>query len=188
MNPAAAELALWAAWLAYWWIASRGAARAEWTESRVARLAHVVPLAAAAALLAAGTAHLGPLRTRWLPDAIAWSWAGVLVTAAGLAFSVWARVWLGRNWSAEIELKEGHRLIRGGPYALARHPIYTGVLGGFLGAAIAVGEVRGLLAFALAFAAFLVKSRREEALMVSRFGAEYEAFRREVKALIPYVF
>jgi protein-S-isoprenylcysteine O-methyltransferase Ste14 len=187
-NPGVAETALWLAWLAYWGIAARGAARAEWEESRVSRLAHVVPLCAAALLLSVGAARLGPLNARWLPETAACAWAGVAVTAAGLAFSVWARVHLGRNWSAEVQLKEGHRLIRGGPYTLARHPIYTGVLGGFLGAAIAVGELRGLAAFALAFAAFWIKSRREEALMIGRFGAEYEAYRREVKALIPFVY
>jgi protein-S-isoprenylcysteine O-methyltransferase Ste14 len=79
-------------------------------------------------------------------------------------------------------------LIRGGPYKYARHPIYTGLLGVFFGSAVALGELRGLLAVALAFAAFLVKSRREEKLMVGHFGAEYEAYRREVKALIPYVY
>jgi protein-S-isoprenylcysteine O-methyltransferase Ste14 len=188
LTPGFAEAALWIAWLAYWGYASFGVARAEWTESRISRLAHVVPLCAAAILLSAGSARLGPLGRRWLPETAAWGWAGALVTAAGLAFAVWARLHLGRNWSAEVQLKEGHRLIRSGPYALARHPIYTGLLVGFLGAAIAVGELRGPAALALAFAAFLVKSRREEALMISRFGAEYEAYRREVKALIPFVF
>jgi protein-S-isoprenylcysteine O-methyltransferase Ste14 len=187
MNPAIAEIGLWGAWLLYWAVAARGAARAEWRESRGARLAHVIPLCAAAMLLSVGTQYVGPLSARWLPAGMAAAWLGVAITAAGLGFSVWARLHLGRNWSAEIELKEGHRLIRSGPYRCARHPIYTGVLGGFLGSAVALGEWRGLLALALAFAAFWVKSRREETVLVDRFGAEYAAYRREVKALIPGV-
>jgi protein-S-isoprenylcysteine O-methyltransferase Ste14 len=188
MSPAAVDFALWGAWLVYWAVAARGAAPAQWTESRLSRLAHVAPLCAAAILLSVNSEPLGALSSRWLPLGLGWAWAGVLITAAGLAFSVWARVHLGRNWSAEVQLKEGHRLIRGGPYALARHPIYTGVLGGFLGSAVAIGEWRGLAALALAFVAFLLKSRREEAALRGRFGAEYDAYRGRVKALIPFVF
>jgi len=186
-GPGRAELALWTAWLVIWTVAARGAARPEWRESRLQRLSHGLPLAAAFILLSADPARFGRLSARWLPESAVVAWIGVLVTAAGLGFAVWARAVLGRNWSAEVQLKEGHRLIRVGPYALARHPIYTGMLGGFLGAAVALGEIRGLLALAVAFAAFLFKSRREEAALATRFDAEYARYRREVKALIPYV-
>jgi len=186
-GPGLAEIALWAAWLFIWIVAARGAARPDWRESRLQRLSHGLPLAAAVVLLSADPARFGRLSARFLPESAAVAWVGVLVTAAGLGFAVWARAVLGRNWSAEVQLKEGHRLIRVGPYALARHPIYTGMLGGFLGAAVALGEIRGLLALAVAFAAFLFKSRREEAALATRFDAEYARYRREVKALIPYV-
>ena len=55
-------------------------------------------------------------------------WLGLLMVVAGLAFAVWARVHLGRNWSGTVTVKENHELIRSGPYAIVRHPIYTGLL------------------------------------------------------------
>jgi protein-S-isoprenylcysteine O-methyltransferase Ste14 len=62
----------------------------------------------------------------------------------GLSFAVWARLRLGRNWSSVVTVKEDHQLIRGGPYAIVRHPIYTGLLLGFLGMALITGEHGGL--------------------------------------------
>ena len=69
------------------------------------------------------------------------------VVAVGLAFSVWARVALGRNWSAEVTFKEGHELVASGPYGLVRHPIYTGLLLMGLGTAINYGRVVGFAVF-----------------------------------------
>ncbi len=107
---------------------------------------------------------------------------------AGLAFStVAARRHLGRNWSGTVTLKEDHELIRTGPYRRARHPIYTGMLVGFIGSAISLGEVRGVVAVGLVIVAFLIKIRLEERWMTESFGDAYRRYRTEVKALIPYL-
>jgi protein-S-isoprenylcysteine O-methyltransferase Ste14 len=82
-------------------------------------------------------------------------------------------------------VKEGHELITSGPYALVRHPIYTGLLMALAGTAIAQGEWRGLLAAALVFGALWRKLRLEEKWMRSRFGESYEAYSRRVAALVP---
>ncbi len=74
--------------------------------------------------------------------------ATVLV-ALGLGFSAVARAWLGGNWSAEVTLKQGHELVRDGPYALVRHPIYTGVLLALTGTAVAVGNWRAIIGLVL---------------------------------------
>jgi protein-S-isoprenylcysteine O-methyltransferase Ste14 len=84
-------------------------------------------------------------------------------------------------------VKEGHELITSGPYALVRHPIYTGLLLAFAGSAMARGEWRGLLAEALVFGALWSKLRLEETLMRAQFGATYEAYSRRVAALVPYI-
>ena len=66
------------------------------------------------------------------------------VAAAGVAFAIWARHELGANWSGTVTIKEGHRLVRRGPYAVVRNPIYTGFVAATLGSAALVGgEVRG---------------------------------------------
>jgi protein-S-isoprenylcysteine O-methyltransferase Ste14 len=83
----------------------------------------------------------------------------------GLAFAVWARRHIGSNWSGTVTVKENHALVRTGPYAWVRHPIYTGLLAAILGSAIARGELRGVWAVALCTIAFVSKLRTEERWM-----------------------
>ena len=127
----------------------------------------------------------GFLCGRLLPAVPATFFCGAAITALGLAFAVWARVHLGRNWSGVVTLKEDHELIRSGPYALVRHPIYTGLLLGFVGSVIARGEWRGVLAFALVIGALWFKLRLEERWMIETFGDAYRRYHSEVPALIP---
>jgi protein-S-isoprenylcysteine O-methyltransferase Ste14 len=114
--------------------------------------------------------------------------AGLAITVAGLGLSVWARFHLGRNWSGLIQVKEGHELMRSGPYAIVRHPIYSGFMLATLGTAIAYGELSGLLAFVMILAAWGYKARLEETAMIEHFGAEYESYRSSVKGLIPFIW
>jgi len=97
-------------------------------------------------------------------------WLGAAVTIAGLLFAVWAREHFGSNWSRSVTIKQGHKLITTGPYAVVRHPIYTGILTGFLGMAIAISQVRGFIVVVLIFLAFRIKLRMEEQWMRSQFG------------------
>jgi protein-S-isoprenylcysteine O-methyltransferase len=129
----------------------------------------------------------GWLNSRFLPDMAAVAWAGVTMTAGGIAFAVWARFALGRNWSSQVALKQGHELVRSGPYRLVRHPIYSGVLLALLGTAAAIGELRGLIAFGLFVAGWWLKARVEEVVLVEQFGEQYRIYKSEVKALIPFV-
>jgi protein-S-isoprenylcysteine O-methyltransferase Ste14 len=98
-----------------------------------------------------------------------------------------ARVHLGRNWSAVAAVKEGHELIISGPYRVARHPIYTGLLIAFVGVAVINGEWRAVLGVVVMVWAFWRKLRIEERLMLEQFGSEYQAYRQRVAALIPFV-
>src|SRR5205814_7527021 len=104
-----------------------------------------------------------------------------------LAFSVWARVYLGGNWSAAVAVKADHELIRTGPYRYARHPIYTGILVALAGTALARGEWRGLVALAFAFLGLWRKLSLEEALLTEVFGAQYADYQANVPALIPFL-
>jgi protein-S-isoprenylcysteine O-methyltransferase Ste14 len=179
--------ALWLSWGATWWALSRHVSPATRQESVASRLAHLVPLMVALWLLAMPRLPLPPLDSRWLLWRPWTFWLGAMLTTAGLLFSVWARLHLGRHWSATVTLKQGHELITSGPYALVRHPIYTGLLLGFVGSAIALGEVRGLLAVAIVFAALWRKLRLEERWMVERFGPSYQAYAGRVAALVPWI-
>jgi protein-S-isoprenylcysteine O-methyltransferase Ste14 len=119
--------------------------------------------------------------TTWLP------WLGPALTLAGIAFTIWARVLLGGNWSGNVTLKHGHELVVDGPYRWVRHPIYTGILVALAGTALALGEWRGVLALAIAAAALWRKLGLEEALMRGQFGDAYARYAERVPALIPFV-
>jgi protein-S-isoprenylcysteine O-methyltransferase Ste14 len=123
-------------------------------------------------------------------EAFAWApwefWAAALITTLGLLFTVWARIHLGRNWSGTVTIKRDHELIASGPYAIVRHPIYTGLIVAFIGSAMARGEWCSVLAVFIAWAALWRKLRLEERWMVERFGEQYIAYSRRVPALVPF--
>ncbi len=168
--------AAWLAWALYWWIAARGTKATQWRESAASRLLHVAPLIAAFLLLSP---------TRMPNRSVTVVGIGAALTVAGLAFAVWARRHLGRNWSGTITLKVDHDLITSGPYRHVRHPIYSGLLLAFAGSAIATGGLRGVLAFFLAAFAIWRRVRLEEQVMRRQFGAVYEDYARHVGAVFP---
>ena len=178
--------ALWLSWAAYWLLAARRMKATERRESLSSRLLHILPLLFAFWLLWTDRAAGGLLNLRLFGDTAWMFWAAALLTAVGLGFTCWARVHLGRNWSGTVTLKEEHELIEHGPYAIVRHPIYTGLLLAFFGSAFARGDLRGLLAFLIAAAALWRKLRLEESWMVECFGPRYEDYRRRVPALLPF--
>ena len=101
--------------------------------------------------------------------------AGLALTSAGALFAIWARLTLGTNWSGRPSVKAGHELIMTGPYALVRHPIYTGLLLGLAGTALAIGEWHAILGFVMIVLAFMVKMSQEERLMMQTFPEAYPA-------------
>jgi protein-S-isoprenylcysteine O-methyltransferase Ste14 len=179
---------LWLLWAGYWWLSARDVKATMRSEPSMSRWLHLGPLLIAGALIWTPRTPWPALDVLFRP-AGHWQYGvGVTLTAGGLAFAVWARRHIGRNWSAIVTLKDGHELVTSGPYALVRHPIYTGLLLAFLGSALARGQWRGLLAVAIAALALLRKSRLEERWMRERFGAAYDDYCRRVKALVPLLF
>ncbi len=152
------------------------------------RVIHLVLAVAAVVLLFDKSLSFGPLGAVFVPKGPAFSCIGLAVTFVGIMFAIWARIFIGGNWSGAVTVKKDHELVRTGPYALVRHPIYTGALLGLLGTAIAFRETRGLLAFGVAALALWLKSRREELFMMDQFGAEYVQYKQKVKRLIPFVW
>ena len=111
-----------------------------------------------------------------------------LITALGLALTVWARLVLGTNWSGSVTVKQDHTLVRRGPYRMVRHPIYTGLLLAFAGSALARGEWRGLLAVLIAWLALWRKWRLEERWMAETFGPAYSDYAARTPAIFPRIF
>lgn len=129
----------------------------------------------------------GWFATRILPNSPSLDLLGLALGLAGCAFAIWARITIGANWSGEATVKAGHTLVTAGPYALARHPIYTGLLTASVGTAILVGELRCALGMLLIVLALVVKMSHEEKLMMQTFPEAYPQYRRHVKAIIPGV-
>lgn len=180
--------ALWFAWIAYWWIASLRTHAVRQQESIASRLSHTLPLVIGIVLLTSPRGMPPWLALRVLPRTALAYWIGVAVLAAGLAFSIWARRHLAGWWSSWVTLKQDHQLIRSGAYRYARHPIYTGLLLGLLGTAIAQGEVSGFLGVLVMAAALLRKIGIEERFLRQAFPGDYDRYRAEVAALIPFLY
>lgn len=179
--------ALWIAWSIYWWILARDVKPTRRIESAASRAGHIIPMVVVVLLLATPGTPGGVLSERILPATRPVFFTGTALVVAGMAFSIWARAYLGRNWSGVVTLKTDHELIRSGPYRFVRHPIYTGLLVAIAGSAMVRGEWRGVVAIAIAIAALWRKLRLEERWLGETFGDEYAKYRAEVSALIPFV-
>jgi protein-S-isoprenylcysteine O-methyltransferase Ste14 len=178
---------VWIVFLVYWQIKAADAKTTQRLEPAGSRIFRVFIFLIAMALLLIPRIPLPWLYAQLWPQGYWPFWLGAAITVAGLLFAVWARVHLGRNWSRSVTIKEGHELITTGPYGVVRHPIYTGILTGFLGTAIAISQVRGFIVVVLIFFVFWLKLRMEEQWMRSQFGETYAAYARQTAALVPYL-
>lgn len=177
---------LWLVLALYWLVSALKRKDTKKRETIFQRLRYTLLLIAGFWILFSSGAHYYPwLGTRFVPATPLYDWLGVALTAAGVAVAFWARWHLGTNWSGVVTLKEGHELIRTGPYRTIRHPIYTGMLLGLLGTAVTIGEVRGPLAVALAWLSFYVKARREESFLAQEFGPAFAEHQRHTGMFLP---
>jgi protein-S-isoprenylcysteine O-methyltransferase Ste14 len=119
------------------------------------------------------------------PPALGWMAAALTVIGTGLA--IWARVFLGRNWSPRPAVKEQHELVTTGPYAYVRHPIYSGMLLAILGTAL-TGTVFGIGVLVFASIIFFSRIGKEETIMLELFPNEYPVYQARTKRLVPFVW
>jgi protein-S-isoprenylcysteine O-methyltransferase Ste14 len=178
---------VWILFLLYWQIKATNTKATQRIESAASRILRVFIFLIAIVLLLTIRIPLPWLYLQLWPVGLLAFWLGAAVTVAGLLFAVWAREHLGRNWSRSVTIKKGHELITTGPYAMVRHPIYTGILIGFLGMAITISQVRGFIVVVLIFLAFWIKLSMEEQWMRSQFGEAYASYARQTAALVPYL-
>jgi protein-S-isoprenylcysteine O-methyltransferase Ste14 len=179
--------ALWILFGLYWLVSAFKRKKTKRRESWGQRLVYVLPLVVASRFLFRPEGHHGWLGARFVPASPITEWTGVLLTGAGVAIAIWARWHLGANWSGVVTLKEGHELIRTGPYRTIRHPIYTGILLALFGTAVTAGEVRGLLAVAIAWVSFYWKARREEAFLTQEFGEKFGTHVKQTGMFLPKI-
>lgn len=193
MSPLSASVALWLAWVLSWIAAalwSRPTRAAAPFASQVGYrlftgIGGVLLMVAADARLGGRAGPVGWFLPAWrLP--LAASWAATALVAAGFAFCWWARLTLGDLWSSSVTRKEAHQVVRRGPYALVRHPIYTGLIASALALSIQTGAPVALLGVALMTLGFWMKARLEERFLGDLLGPDYDAYRRTTPMLAPF--
>jgi len=168
--PLVFALTSWVAWFASWIAAAFWSKRAEARAQRSAEWVYSVLVYAGFALLVLPTlrANYGP-RLWNPPEAVKWAVAALVPLGFGLAW--WARIHLGRDWSWNVRRKEDHRLVDTGPYAVVRHPIYTGILLASVATAVLEAKWPSFAGLALLTLGLWLKASLEERFLSRELGA-----------------
>jgi len=188
MHPAVRMLiagAIWVVFLVYWAVAAGKAAPTKSAESAASRAVHTRLLYGSMLLL---FVPVPGLRFRFVPLTDVVVGAGLAILVLSLALAIWARRHLGRNWGAAVRVAVGQELVRSGPYRKVRHPIYTAMLGLYMGTALVSGELHALLAVVIVVGAYVRKIGLEERTLGETFGQDYQSYRRDTWALLPGLF
>lgn len=184
MTPQLAHVAIWIVWAISWIVAAQWSSPAAKRPHRMREAPYRILMGLGLLILFAGfrSPPLGP--QLWsISDSSAW--LSVSLPAIGFAFSWWARIHLGALWSAHVTRKDDHRVVGAGPYALVRHPIYTGLLAAALGLVAIGGTAVGVSGFVVLVIGTILKARLEEAFLTAELGAAYGDYRRRVPMLVP---
>ena len=177
--------ALWLVFVSVWVIAMFQTKRTQGRESIGSRLLYGVPVAIGCYLMFSQNLPITWERARLFPRTALLDATAIFLTAAGISFAIWARFYIGQNWSSSVTIKVGHELIRTGPYAWVRHPIYSGLLIALAGTGLARNRLIALPALALVWLGFWIKSRKEERFMCKTFGEQYLEYSQSTGALVP---
>ena len=181
--------AMWLVWVISWKAASFWRARPT-AEAPANSYRFLFALVVVGFLLTFGVLRLivGPIwpaRALW-PVGPVLGWTMVALTFAGLAFTWWARVAMGRLWNGGVSRTAEHRVIDSGPFALVRHPISTGMIAGVWAMAVLQAKPVAILGAALFALGFVLKARLEERFLEAEFP-DYAAYRQRVRMIVPFV-
>ena len=146
---------------------------------------------AAFAVLGVLAAYLPALTDRldvWTLDGDAVRWTGVVLYVLGGAIRMWPVFVLGNRFSGLVAIQPGHTLVTTGIYSVVRNPSYLGMLVLSLGWALAFRSGVGVLLAVLTLVPLVARIRSEEALLLSHFGAAYDAYRARTWRLVPGVY
>lgn len=176
----------WIIFVVYWLISAFGQKATAEEKGFLSTLTYRAPLTLGGLLLWFPGFH-HPLTPTLTPHTDLARALGAVVCVFGLLVTLWSRWRLGGNWSSEVAFKQGHELVKTGPYRFVRHPIYTGLLLMCLGTAVVVGQFHSWLGFLLLSIGFWIKLKQEERLMLQHFPNEYPVYQKQVRALIPFI-
>jgi protein-S-isoprenylcysteine O-methyltransferase Ste14 len=188
----------WDIWIVTWLAAALWSARTVKRPNRSGEVLYrFLTLAGFVLLLAPAFKHVsgryeiadwpGVLGDRFWAPPLALGWTMVGVAAGGFLFAWWARIYLGRLWSGSITRKEGHSVVDTGPYAIVRHPIYTGIITSTFATLVVTGTLHSIIGAICLSIGYWIKARLEERFLREELGAEaYDSYRRRVPMLVPF--
>ncbi len=174
----------WSVYAAVWLItANRGKSRAPARRQRSWYGTGLIPI-----VITSAAVRLAVPAADWQSVTFYAPWArfpGLAILLAATALTLWARFALGLMWTSGPAVLEGHQLRTSGPYALTRHPIYTGMLGMVLGTVLVAGGGPWIVVFPVTLIVIEFKIGIEERYMTAEFPKEYPRYRTRVPRLIP---
>lgn len=180
----AIELVFLVGWAVFWigWLAA-----AAWTKPGQLRWGSALRVRLAIMVVVVALVRFGPLRGHTVINNAWLQGIGLVCFVAGLAFAVWARVYIGRNWGTPMSQKKDPELVTSGPYRWVRHPIYSGIILALIGTAVGLSPI-WLVPVAIIGGYFVYSATQEERYMTERFPDTYPAYQRSSKMLIPFLF
>jgi protein-S-isoprenylcysteine O-methyltransferase Ste14 len=186
MRPGIAIVGLWIGWGLSWAIAAFWSNPTEKRPGIGTEIRYRIPLHIGALLMVVPAHRYEGLLRLWH---VGWdgAWVCVALVALGIGFAWWARVYLGRLWSAHITRKADHRVVDSGPYGVVRHPIYSGLLLSLLATSAAKGTMLGVGGFVFLLLGFWMKARVEEQWLARELDpGAYADYRKRVPMLMPF--
>ncbi len=112
-------------------------------------------------------------------------WIGFCLGLAAVGFWTWAQAVLGKEWSPQLQLREKHRLVTSGPYAVIRHPIYTAMFGYSLSLALVTANWVFVAMAALVIVGLIARIPAEERMMLEEFGTDYKTYMQNTGKFFP---
>jgi protein-S-isoprenylcysteine O-methyltransferase Ste14 len=175
----------WIVFVLYWIVSAIRTRDTLQTESFASRYAILLIEVAGFVLLFRHSAAIGFLGNRFMHRTLASAIVGSILTWMGIGLAIWARYHLAEYWSARITIKEDHQLIRTGPYARLRHPIYSGIVLAAIGSAVVIDQWRCVLGVCLVLIGYCIKARKEETMLTQQFGDAFREHQKHAGFLIP---
>lgn len=182
MIPMYGMMWLWVVWVVSWWAAAFWSDRTVKSPGAGPQLAHNLLIIAGVVLLF--TVNSGDYLWRL---SLAARWGTVGLALAGFVFTWWARITLGRFWARNVSRKTDHRVIDTGPYALVRHPIYSGIIVATIATALLKATAVAWAGVAVMTLGWYVKARLEERFLHAELGESYGAYKARVPMLVPFI-
>jgi protein-S-isoprenylcysteine O-methyltransferase Ste14 len=185
-SPLEAGYTLWAAFVILWNVTERRSVRTAATLAPHRRRVFQLVLVAGLTLMVLAPTRSQAARLWRVSAPLDPGWAFVLIVVGGISFCCWARLHLGRHWSADVARKQDHHIVHTGPYRLVRHPIYTGFIVVYVGLTALCANWLAVLALALLIVGLWLKARAEEQFLIEELGTTaYGDYRARTPMFVP---